>query len=254
MPPQLNNMNDDDEMFPRNDRKCFINKPLGHLHNFYLVGEIRDPEEYTLWFEVIRNAKETDVVYIHINSPGGSIFTALQMIRAMHESKGTIVASVEGMCISAATLIFLNSHQCEVSDHSIFMFHNYSGVTIGKGGEMFDHISAAKKWSTRLLHTMYKDFLEKSEIDSVLDNKDLWMDSTEVIARLGKKAASQKLEMAKDAKVAKEAKKAKDAIIPVHAPQDVIRDAALALEQTVKKKNSRRIRMAKSPLKKVTRI
>jgi hypothetical protein len=40
--------------------------------------------------------------------------------------------------MSAATMIFLCADTYEVSEHSMFMFHNYSSATFGKGGEMFD--------------------------------------------------------------------------------------------------------------------
>lgn len=219
----MNRMQDDDEVF-NSSGTLFPNKTISQLHNLYLVGEIGEPTGYTQWFEIIRNAKEHDVVYIHINSPGGNMFTALQLIRCIHESKATIIASVEGMCLSAATLVFLNTHQCEVSEHSMFMFHNYSSMVMGKGGEMFEHISAAKKWSTRLFNQAYNHFLTSEEIMSILDNRDLWMDSEEVVQRLKKKADMQKEKTAEE-KAAKTAdatpvkktrvKKTEDATVPV---------------------------------------
>lgn len=171
---------------------AFVNKVIGRLHNLYLVGEIKDPSYYVQWFELIRNAKENDIIYIHINSPGGNAFTALQMIRCMNECRGQLVASVEGMCLSAATLIFLNATRIEVSNHSLFMFHNYSGAAIGKGGEIFDQASAEKKWSSSLFREFYKDFLTDVEIDDILSSKDLWLDTEEVIIRLRQRAAKQK--------------------------------------------------------------
>jgi len=66
----------------------------------------------------------------------------------------------------------------------MFMFHNYSGGTIGKGGEMIDQIRHERKWSERLLREVYKDFLSEAEITSILDNRDIWMDGEEVITRI----------------------------------------------------------------------
>ena len=66
----------------------------------------------------------------------------------------------------------------------MFMFHNYSGIAIGKGGEMYDNIVHERKWSEKILRRTYENFLTEDEIKSILDNKDIWMEGDEVIKRL----------------------------------------------------------------------
>lgn len=78
-----------------------------------------------------------------------------------------------------------------MSPHSLFMFHNYSGGTFGKGGEMYDNVVFEREWSRRFLQDIYKDFLTEQEIQAMLDNKDIWMHSEEVIARCTRKAAAR---------------------------------------------------------------
>lgn len=163
---------------------AFIGQPLAQTHKFYVCGEIGDAVDYVEWFEIIRNAGENDVVYLYINSPGGKLWTAIQMMRAMAECKGTLVASVEGMCMSAATLIFLAAKHYEISNHSMFMFHNYSNIAVGKGGEIHDQVLHEREWSQRMFTDQYKDFLTDQEIKSVLDNKDIWLTGDEVVQRL----------------------------------------------------------------------
>jgi len=165
-------------------RNYFHHRPVANIHEFYLVGEIKRADEYIDWFDIIRNAGKNDVVNIHINSYGGDLFTPIQMIRVLGECEGTVVCSVEGACMSAATMVFLCADGFEVSGHSMFMFHNYSGGTIGKGGEMYDNIVHERKWSEKLLREIYNNFLTEDEIVSVLNNKDIWMDGDEVIKRL----------------------------------------------------------------------
>jgi ATP-dependent protease ClpP protease subunit len=165
-------------------QKAFVNKPINQLHSFYLSGSIEDPTEYVAWFELIRNAGENDVIQIHINSCGGDLFTAIQFMRAIADTNAHVICSVEGACMSAATMIFLCADTYEVSEHSMFMFHNYSSATFGKGGEMFDNIVHERKWSEHLLNRVYAGFLHAPEIASLLDNKDIWMDGEEVLKRL----------------------------------------------------------------------
>jgi ATP-dependent protease ClpP protease subunit len=160
-------------------------KSTSSVHEFYLSGEILDAEEYVEWFDTIRNARATDVVYIYINSMGGDLYTTLQFLRVMAESDAHIITSVEGACMSAATMIFLSGSEFQVTPHSLFMFHNYSAGTFGKGGEMYDQLQFERAWSEKFLGEVYKDFLTEAEIKDMLHNKDIWMTSDEVIERLG---------------------------------------------------------------------
>jgi ATP-dependent protease ClpP protease subunit len=85
----------------------------------------------------------------------------------------------------------------EISPHSMFMFHNYSGGVGGKGGEMIDQIKHERKWSEKLLVDIYKNFLKEDEINAILNNKDIWMTGEEVVGRLNKR---QKMAMKKETK------------------------------------------------------
>lgn len=169
----------------------FPPKSVAEVHEFYLTGEITTADDYIEWFDAIRHAKETDLVKIYINSYGGDLFTAIQFMRVLADTDATVIASVEGACMSAATMIFMCADSYEVTPHSIFMFHNYSGGTIGKGGEMIDQLQHERKWSERLLKEIYQDFMSEEEIESMLSNKDLWMDGEEVVKRIQAKLAKQ---------------------------------------------------------------
>lgn len=180
-------------------------RPVASVHEFYLTGEISEASNYIEWFDSMRHANETDVIKIYINSYGGDLFTAIQFMRVMADSPATIVASVEGMCMSAATVVFLCADAYEVTPHSVFMFHNYSGGTIGKGGEMIDQLLHERKWSENLMNAIYKDFMHANEIKAMLDNKDIWMDGEEVVKRLNMRMERRKKE---EARVMKEELKA----------------------------------------------
>lgn len=173
----------------------FPPKSVAEVHEFYLTGEITTADDYIEWFDAIRHAKETDIVKLYINSYGGDLFTAIQFMRVLADTDATVIVSVEGACMSAATMIFMCADNFEVTPHSIFMFHNYSGGTIGKGGEMIDQLQHERKWSERLLKEIYQDFMSEEEIESMLSNKDLWMDGEEVVKRISAKLVKQNAEL-----------------------------------------------------------
>jgi ATP-dependent protease ClpP protease subunit len=156
------------------------------IYEFYLSGCITGPEDYIEWFNTIRSAGPQDEVKIYINSSGGDLNTALQFMRVLSETQATVICSVEGSCMSAATMIFLCADVFEVTPHSLFMFHNYSGGIFGKGGEIYDQAVFEREWSKQFLQHIYKNFLTSKEIDSLLENKDLWLHSEEVSNRVEK--------------------------------------------------------------------
>jgi ATP-dependent protease ClpP protease subunit len=178
----------------------FTDKAISHLHEYYLVGEIEEASKYTEWFNQMRHYPENDFVKIYINSCGGDLWSAIQFMRVIRECKAPVMVSVEGACMSAATIVFLMADEYEISAHSMFMFHNYSGGTIGKGGEMIDQIKHERKWSENLLTEIYSDFLNPDEIRSILDNKDIWMGGEEVVNRLNKRKKALQNKRKKSAK------------------------------------------------------
>lgn len=183
----------------------FPSKPIGEVHEFYLTGYIEEPENYLEWFDAIRHAGENDIIKIYINSYGGDLFTAIQFMRVLADTQATVICSVEGACMSAATMIFMCASQFEVTPHSVFMFHNYSGGAIGKGGEMIDQLLHERKWSERLMNEIYKDFMTEAEIKAMLENKDMWMDGEDVVVRM-------------NARIAKVQKALEEAAEPVKKP------------------------------------
>lgn len=174
------------ELFGANvkqDERTF-SKQMVSVHEFYLSGEIESPEEYIQWFDTIRHAGENDLIKIYINSPGGHVATAIQFMRVLRETEANIVMSVEGECASAATMIFLCGENFEVSEHSIFMIHTYSGGFIGKGHELHSQALYERTWSVKLIKEVYEGFLSENEMQRVIDGADIWMDGDEVIKRL----------------------------------------------------------------------
>ena len=186
----------DPKLFQADKYSNNFTKPVAHIHEFYLSGPIQDSEEYIEWFDIIRNASAADTIRIYINSPGGDLFTTLQFLRVMSDTDATVVCSVEGACMSAATMIFLHGHSQEVTPHSLFMFHNYSAGTFGKGGEMYDQLQFERTWSENFMTEVYQDFLTPQEISSMMHNKDIWMGSEEVVRRLTELQAKREAELA----------------------------------------------------------
>lgn len=182
-------MNEEEEskgLVPVSDN-AFV-RSTGNVFDFYLNGTIEGPDKYVEWNHIIRSSSERDLIYFHINCYGGDVMTAVQLMRSMAESNAQIIASVEGACMSAATFIFLVADSFEISEHSMFMFHNYSGFSFGKGHEMKEQVNHEDKWSKHLLKSIYKDFFTTEEITEIGNGKDFWLTPDEVGKRLEARA------------------------------------------------------------------
>ena len=177
-----------------------FSRTYGHLHTFYVAGEIEGPKNYVQMFDDIRNAGSSDIVQIVINSGGGDLLTAMQMRQSIFNCQAHVQTIVEGMCASAATMIFLAGDELLIEPHAMFMVHNYSGGCFGKGHEMAQQISFEEKWASAFMHDVYKECMTKAEITSMLGGRDFWMTGQQVIDRLlaiqkkkeSKSAASKK--------------------------------------------------------------
>jgi len=171
----------------QNSNKLFASKPMATFHEFYLTGRIEEADQYIAVFDMIRHASEEDIIKIYVNSPGGDLFTALQFGRAMGDSDATIIVSVEGQCCSAATIIALAADMVELSNHCVWMCHNYSSGMTGKGHELHSQAEFERDWSIKLMKDIYDGFLSESEIQRMLNGADIWMSTDDVMERLNKR-------------------------------------------------------------------
>lgn len=85
-----------------------------------LEGEIGDPAEFV---EALHACADRAVV-VEINSPGGNIFGALEMQKAIERHPHPVVCVVDGMAASAA---FVTLQSCDLrvmTDRSVLMTHH----------------------------------------------------------------------------------------------------------------------------------
>ena len=180
-------MSESKPIIPQPNPSGAYERPVARMIDFYLTGNIGEAKEYQDWNQMLRTCHDHDIVTIHINSNGGDIFTAIQLMKAISDSPATVVASVEGMCMSAATFIFLVADICEIAEHSHFMFHNYSSGNWGKGHELLAVTQADDRWARNLMKKTYKGFFTDNEIEKIIDGRDVWLTPDEVIKKLDRR-------------------------------------------------------------------
>ena len=157
-----------------------------HQVSYYLCGELQAPQYYTELFYTLRTAAETDLVYLHINSPGGDFNTGLQIINNMLASEAHVVTVLEARAYSMAAFIFLSGDELIVHDNCQLMFHTYSSSFAGKGSEQLAEVHALGNWFEKVTTRLCTPFLSAADINHILQGSDLWMDSDEISHRLAR--------------------------------------------------------------------
>lgn len=176
-----------------NSIKCYKQTIPVNIYHFYISDIIEDYKQYQDLINTLKVAEEHDRIVIYLNCPGGDLYISIQIINAIRASRATVVTSMDGQVCSAATLIFLSGNEYIVNKHCSFMIHNYSEGVFGKGNEIISRVKHATDWFEKLTYDIYGGFLTDSEIKDVLEGKDIWLDSEQVLERLqnNKQAAAE---------------------------------------------------------------
>lgn len=156
--------------------------------SYYICGELIEPQYYTELYYTLRTATDTDLIYIHLNSPGGDFNTGLQIINNIAASEAKVVTVLEARAYSMVAMIFLSGDELYVHDNCQLMLHTYSGIFSGKGNEQQAEVAAVGKWFEKVMRRICARFLSDEELDNIIKGSDFWMDSDEIRRRLAKDA------------------------------------------------------------------
>lgn len=156
----------------------------------FITNDVESPAYYDeLCYELDQASSDTTFI-IHLNTLGGVIDTAKRIYNCIKQSNAAVYAKCTGSVCSAGTMIALAADELYIAPFTSFMIHNYSGGVVGKGHEMKAQQAFTDKELALLFDEIYGDFLTKDEITSVIDGKDLWMGSDEVMQRWNRKQQS----------------------------------------------------------------
>lgn len=163
----------------------------------YIDDEIEEPSKYRDETQVLLNASPDDDITIVINSGGGRVDTALQLVEAMQYSPAKITAVVTGDCMSAATLLALTAQQVIVLDSASFMCHQAHYGYADGASRLKDFVSYNHARLDKLIDKFYTGFLTKKEIDELKGGKEFWFDAEEARVRFSNRIKHLKAEFAK---------------------------------------------------------
>lgn len=116
----------------------FVNKgKTGEIWLYDQVGEgwFGGMSAKTFVAEVNKLGK-VDIINLHINSPGGSVFDGVSIYNTLKNHPARIEVDVDGVAASIASVIAMAGDEIRMADNALMMVHNPSGVAVGDAEEM----------------------------------------------------------------------------------------------------------------------
>ena len=145
-----------------------------------LIERLREAEEFCLNTKRQMNLKKVPI-YLHINSYGGCIFSALNAIDYIQASSVPIYTIIEGSTASAGTLISVCGKKRFIRPNAHMLIHQLSSECWGKMSEIEDEVANLKAITVKL-KSIYKEHttIPKNELKRILKH-DLWLNSEQCI-------------------------------------------------------------------------
>lgn len=153
------------------------------VFSIYLFGVIEDAAQFVSAIEVLSSAQESDIVVIHLSTPGGSLDATDTFIQAMRECEARIIVKASGGVHSAGSVILLNADEFTLSENFNCLIHNGSTGVGGKFSDFKAQVKHTQEYMEKVMRSTYSGFLSETEIEALLDGKDFWFDGEEFARR-----------------------------------------------------------------------
>jgi ATP-dependent Clp protease, protease subunit len=155
--------------------------------------------------------KDSDIINIRINSPGGSLFDGIAIYNTIAQSKKEVNTYIDGIAYSMAAIIALAGKKVYMAENATLLLHCCSGVAVGNIRDMKNAINMMDALDKSMVITIAnKTGLSEKEV------QDKWMNYDDHTFT-AKDAQSEKLV---------------DELIPTHTKANIPANlSALSLEE-----------------------
>lgn len=115
-------------------------KAKGSEAEIMLYGDVGDS-----WFGGVTAKQFADdlkalgnvtTINLRINSPGGDVFQGLTIYRLLVDHKAKVIAHIDGLAASIASVIAMAAEEIRISEAGFLMIHNAWGVALGSADDM----------------------------------------------------------------------------------------------------------------------
>ena len=127
----------------------------------------------------IENLGDVENITLHINSPGGSVFSAVAIANTLKNHKAKITANIDGLAASAATIVTSACDTVKMPKNALFMVHNPITFAYGNNQDMQKTLEMLNKVKNSIIETyLNKAKTDKETLSELMDNE-TWMSAEE---------------------------------------------------------------------------
>ena len=132
----------------------------------------------TAFVSALNGIKSGDIA-LHINSPGGDVFSARAMVAAISAHPSTITAYIDGLAASAASYVAVACDKVVMQKGSMLMVHRASSIVWGNSADMVETAGLLDKIDA----TIASDYARKTgkpeaEMMTLMSNE-TWLNADE---------------------------------------------------------------------------
>ena len=125
----------------------------------------------------IENLGDVENITLYINSPGGSVFSAIAIANTLKNHKAKVTANIDGIAASAATIITSACDVVRMPKNAHFMIHNPMTFAYGNNQDMEKTLNMLNKVKDSIIETyLYKSNTDKETLSELM-NEETWMDA-----------------------------------------------------------------------------
>jgi ATP-dependent protease ClpP protease subunit len=120
-------------------------------------------------------------IHVHICSNGGDLHSGLAAMDTLADSESNVVTYAEGLCASAAALMFLGGHKRVVRKSAYVLIHQLSADTWGTLQEIVAEVKNLKKIQTQIENLLLEKTRLPTKILKRLMSADIVLDHAQCL-------------------------------------------------------------------------
>lgn len=118
---------------------------------------------------------------IFLNSPGGDVFAASQIYTMLKEYPGKVTVKIEGIAISAASVIAMAADEVLMSPVAMMMIHNPATVVFGEVADLQSGIAMLSEVKESIMNAyQQKTGLSRTKISHMMD-AETWFNAKKAV-------------------------------------------------------------------------
>ena len=145
------------------------------------IGEVVGYDDITDQ-EIVKQINElgnVSKINLRINSLGGSVFSAIAIYNVLKTHSAEIVAHIDGICASSATIIASSANKVIMPKNALYMIHNPATMVYGESKDLEKTVELLDVVKDTIIETyMTKTLQSKEKLAELMDNE-TWLTADE---------------------------------------------------------------------------